>query len=161
MLPVRDTAVGGCDRDLVLCARGAGGGGAWPGGGGGGGESLIDGEAVEGAGGERIPGGGELVAVGSWPRLTAQILRARLETAGIDVLAEWTDEASLVALAVPADQAEFARAVVHEIEVDDEVPDTSPFAYVARIEEHLSAVAELLEELRTRLDELEAGGGGS
>ena len=57
------------------------------------------------------------------------------------------------ALAVPTSDAEFARAVVTEIEVDDEVPDTSPYAYVARIEEHLAAAGELLEELRTRLDE--------
>jgi hypothetical protein len=86
--------------------------------------------------------------------VTAQILRARLETAGIDVLAESMGE-SMVTLAVREDRLEFARAVVHEIDVDDEVPDTSPFAYVARIEEHLWAVGELLEELRTRLDERE------
>ena len=42
--------------------------------------------------------------------------------------------------------------------VDDEVPDTSPFAYVSRIEEHLAAAAQLLQELQTRLDELEARG---
>ena len=100
----------------------------------------------------------ELVEIGEWPRLAAQILRARLETAGIPVMARWSgagpsDRASL---AVPARDAEFARAVVTEIEVDDEVPDTSPYAYVTRIEEHLAAVGELLEELRTRLDELQA-----
>jgi hypothetical protein len=99
-----------------------------------------------------------LVTLGSWPRVTAQILRARLETAGIDVLAESMGASSLVALAVRADRLDFARAVVHEIEVDDEVPDTSPFAYVARIEEHLWAVGELLEELRARLDEPEVRG---
>jgi hypothetical protein len=113
----------------------------------------MDGRSVTGG-----PGRGTtreaLVALGSWPRVTAQILRARLETAGIDVFAEATDDV-LVALAVPADRVEFARAVVHEIDVDDEVPDSSPFAYVARIEEHLWAVGELLEELRARLDELE------
>jgi hypothetical protein len=112
---------------------------------------------------DRDPGSGggaadrsALVALGSWPRVTAQILRARLETAGIDVLTEWTDGVSSVSLAVPVGQVEFARAVVEEIDADDEVPDTSPFAYVARIEEHLWAVGELLEELRGRLDELEA-----
>ena len=89
--------------------------------------------------------------------MTAQILRARLEIAGIDVLAESMDE-PVVTLAVGADRLEFARAVVHEIDVDDEVPDTSPFAYVARIEEHLWAVGELLEELRGRLDEGEGRG---
>ena len=59
---------------------------------------------------------------------------------------------------VPEDQAEFAAAVVNEIDVDDEVSDDSPHAYVARIEEHLSAIAGLLDELRTRLDDLEADG---
>ena len=43
-------------------------------------------------------------------------------------------------------------------DVDDEVADNSPHAYVARIEEHLSATAALLAELRTQLDELEADG---
>ena len=102
--------------------------------------------------------GADLVSIGTWPRLTAQILRARLETAGISVLASWADplDGPRASLVVPADQAEFAAAVVTEPDVDDEVPDTSPFAYVTRIEEHLSAVAELLDELRTRLDEAEA-----
>ena len=59
---------------------------------------------------------------------------------------------------MPAAQAEFARAVVTELEVDDEVPDTSPIAYIARIEEHLAAVAGLLDELRTRLDDAGRGG---
>lgn len=101
---------------------------------------------------------GELVALGAWPRLSAQILRARLETAGISVMAEWSGPGAdaLGTLVVPSEQREFAEAVVHELDVDDEVPDTSPFAYVVRIEEHVAAVAELLEELRTRLDQLEA-----
>ena len=46
-----------------------------------------------------------------------------------------------------------------EIEVDDEVPDTSPFRYLARIEEHLAAVAGLVDELRTRLDDADDGCG--
>ena len=61
-------------------------------------------------------------------------------------------------LLVPDEQSEFAAAVVNEIDVDDEVADDSPHAYVARIEEHLSAAAGLLDELRTRLDDLEAEG---
>jgi hypothetical protein len=61
-------------------------------------------------------------------------------------------------LLVPQDQYEFASAVVNEIDVDDEVSDDSPHAYVARIEEHLSAAAGLLDELRARLDNLEAEG---
>ena len=58
---------------------------------------------------------------------------------------------------MPEERGDFAWAVVNEIEVDDEIPDTSPHAYLTRIEEHLAAAAGLLEELRTRLDELEAG----
>ena len=37
------------------------------------------------------------------------------------------------------------------------MPDTSPHAYLVRIEEHLAAAAGLLDELRTRLNEIEAG----
>jgi hypothetical protein len=98
-----------------------------------------------------------LVRLGDWPRLTAQILRARLETAGVAVMVEWTgaDANTIGSLAVPGDQAEFASAVITELDVDDEVPDTSPYAYLARIEEHLSAAAELLYELHTRIEQLE------
>jgi hypothetical protein len=99
-----------------------------------------------------------LVELGEWPRLQAQILRRRLESAGVPVMIEWsgTSGDAVGVIVVPEEQGDFAWAVVNEIEVDDEVPDTSPHAYVARIEEHLSAAAGLLEELRTRLDELEA-----
>jgi hypothetical protein len=97
----------------------------------------------------------DLVPLGSWPRLQAQILRARLETAGLSVLVEWSGPGADASgtLVVPADQREFATAVVTELDVDDEVPDTSPVAYLVRIEEHLAAAAELIEELRTKLDE--------
>jgi hypothetical protein len=100
---------------------------------------------------------GELVELGEWPRLAAQILRRRLDTAGIPVMVEWSDTEAggMGTLVVPSEHADFAWAVVNELDVDDEVPDTSPHAYVARIEEHLSAAAGLLDELRTRLDELE------
>lgn len=103
---------------------------------------------------------GELVELGDWPRLSAQILRRRLESAGIPVMIEWTGVAgdATGTLVVPEEHGEFAAAVVNEIEVDDEVPDTSPIAYVSRIEEHLAAAAGLLEELRTRLEDLEAQG---
>lgn len=102
----------------------------------------------------------DLVDLGEWPRLAVQILRARLETAGIDVLVRWSgsEPESTGMLLVPADRVDFARAVVTELDIDDEVPDTSPYAYLTRIEEHLSVAAELLAELRTRLDELEAEG---
>jgi hypothetical protein len=101
-----------------------------------------------------------LMELGAFAKLQAQILRRRLETAGVPVMIEWTgasDDRQGVLL-VPADQGDFAAAVVNEIDVDDEVADDSPHAYVTRIEEHLSAAAGLLDELRTKLDELEADG---
>jgi hypothetical protein len=104
------------------------------------------------------PSSAGYVPIGAWPRLSVQILRSRLENAGISVMVEWsgTGTDGIGTLVVPIEQSEFAAAVVHEIDVDDEVPDTSPHAYVVRLEEHLAAAAELLQELRTRLDELEA-----
>ena len=102
----------------------------------------------------------DLVEVGEFSRLHAQILRRRLETAGLSVMVEWSGPggSALGTILVPDSQAEFAEAVINEIEVDDEVPDSSPEAYIARIEEHLSAVGALLDELRTRLDQPEANG---
>jgi hypothetical protein len=104
--------------------------------------------------------GDALVELGSWPQLQAQVLRRRLETAGVPVMVEWsrTSEATSGILLVPGEQGDFAAAVVNEIDVDDEVADDSPHAYVSRIEEHLAAAGGLLEELRTKLDELEAEG---
>jgi hypothetical protein len=101
-----------------------------------------------------------LVELGEWPRIQAQVLRRRLETAGVSVMIEWSGPASNATgiLLVPEDQGEFGAAVVNEIDVDDEVADNSPHAYVVRIEEHLSAAAGLLAELRTQLDALESDG---
>jgi hypothetical protein len=101
-----------------------------------------------------------LVELGQWPRVQAQVLRRRLETAGISVMIEWSGPASdaIGIILVSEDQAEFGTAVVNEIDVDDEVADNSPHAYVARIEEHLSAAAGLLAELQSQLDEIEADG---
>jgi hypothetical protein len=101
-----------------------------------------------------------LVELGQWPRVQAQVLRRRLETAGVSVMIEWSGPASdaIGIILVAEDQAEFGTAVVNEIDVDDEVADNSPHAYVARIEEHLSAAAGLLAELQTQLDEIEADG---
>ena len=98
----------------------------------------------------------DLVEMGEFHRLHAQILRRRLETADIPVLVEWAGTAGdmIGTLLVPAEHADFANAVITELDVEDEVPDTSPIAYVARIEEHLAAAEGLLEELRTRLEEL-------
>jgi hypothetical protein len=106
------------------------------------------------------PAGDALVELGHWPRLEAQVLRHRLETADIAVMVRWTEDGSRAGgtILVPSAQATFARAVVTELEVDDEVPDTSPIAYIARIEEHLAAVAGLLEELRTRVDDVDEDG---
>jgi hypothetical protein len=100
----------------------------------------------------------DLVELGEFPRLHAQILRRRLETAGLSVMVEWTGPggSALGTILVPDSQAEFAEAVINEIEVDDEVPDSSPDAYIARIEEHLGVVGALLDELRTRLDQTDA-----
>jgi hypothetical protein len=98
--------------------------------------------------------------LGEWARLEAQVLRRRLETAGVGpVTLEWVDAGSTerARLLVPSASAEFASAVVNELDVDDEIPDTSPLAYVARIEELLSAAGALLDELRTRLEDLERG----
>jgi multidrug efflux pump subunit AcrA (membrane-fusion protein) len=102
----------------------------------------------------------DLVEMGEYPRLTAQILRRRLESAGVSVLVEWTGPGADAegTILVPDAQAEFAEAVINEIEVDDEVPDTSPEAYIIRIEEHLSLIGALLDELRTRLESNEDGG---
>lgn len=99
-----------------------------------------------------------LVEMGEWPRLEAQILRRRLESAGVTVMIEWTGPGGDATgrLVVPEDQADFAEAVINELDVTDEVPDTSPLAYVARIEEHLAAAGGLLDELRTRLEALES-----
>jgi hypothetical protein len=98
-----------------------------------------------------------MVELGQYPRLTVLVLRRRLESAGITTMVEWTgpNPEALGTLLVPEPQSEFAEAVVNELDVDDEVPDTSPAAYLSRIEEHLSAIGGLLEELRARVDELE------
>ena len=103
---------------------------------------------------------GGLVELGEWPRVQAQVLRRRLESANVSVMIEWSGPADSATgiLLVPEDQAEFGSAVVNEIDVDDEVADNSPHGYVARIEEHLSAAAGLLAELRSLLDDLEHDG---
>ena len=104
---------------------------------------------------DETPDATDLVEMGEYPRLSAQILRRRLESAGISVMVEWTGPGAdaMGTILVPDAQAEFAEAVINEIEVEDEVPDTSPEAYIARIEEHLTVIGSLLDELRTRLEE--------
>jgi hypothetical protein len=123
-------------------------------------ELVVEPPAGIGDDGDEAGDATDLVELGEFPRLSAQILRRRLETAGLSVMVEWSGPggSALGTILVPASQAEFAEAVINEIEVDDEVPDSSPEAYIARIEEHLGAVGALLDELRTRLDQSEAGG---
>jgi len=116
---------------------------------------------------EHVPGDAEfeddeggLVELGEWPKLQAQLLRRRLETASVPVMIEWSSDVGgpVGTLLVPEEQADFASAVVNEIDVDEEITDDSPHAYVQRIEEHLASAAGLLEELRTKLDALESEG---
>jgi hypothetical protein len=99
----------------------------------------------------------DLVEIGEFPKLHAQILRRRLESASIPVMLEPADD-GLFTIVVPGEHGDFAYAVINEIDVADEVPDTSPFAYATRIEEHLAAAGALLDELRTRLEDLERDG---
>ena len=119
---------------------------------------AIDGGSDMTDNGDEAADATDLVELGEFPRLHAQILRRRLETAGLSVMVEWTGPggSALGTILVPDSQAEFAEAVINEIDVDDEVPDSSPEAYIARIEEHLGVVGALLDELRTRLDQSEA-----
>jgi len=122
--------------------------------------NLVSERPVELDEDDTLEDAGGLVEIGEWPKIQAQVLRRRLETANVSVMVEWSgppDDRRGILL-VAADQADFAAAVVNEIDVDDEVSDDSPHAYVARIEELLSAAAGLLDELRTRLDELESDG---
>jgi hypothetical protein len=118
-------------------------------------ELVVEPPTANGEDGDDAGDATDLVELGEFPRLHAQILRRRLETAGLSVMVEWSGPggSALGTILVPDAQAEFAEAVINEIEVDDEVPDRSPEAYIARIEEHLGAVGALLDELRTRLDQ--------
>src|SRR5689334_12468788 len=81
-------------------------------------------EPPPGAGEDLAGGGGngddddagdatDLVELGEFPRLHAQILRRRLETAGLSVMVEWTGPggSALGTILVPDSQAEFAEAV--------------------------------------------------
>ena len=120
-------------------------------------ELVVEPLAANGKNDDESGDATDLVELGEFPRLAAQILRRRLETAGLSVMVEWSGPggSAIGTILVPDSQAEFAEAVINEIEVDDEVPDSSPEAYIARIEEHLGAVGALLEELRTRLEQPE------
>jgi hypothetical protein len=109
-------------------------------------------------GGDSDEGDGGLVEMGEYPRLSAQILRRRLESAGVSVMVEWSGngpEATGVVI-VPDDQGDRAYAVINELSVDDEMPDTSPDVYVSLIEEHLASIDALLDELRTKIADPDA-----
>lgn len=96
---------------------------------------------------------GSLVEMGEFPRLSAQILRRRLESAGVSVMVEWSGsgpEATGIVV-VPDDQGDLAYAVINELTVHEEMPDTSPDVYVSLIEEHLAHIDALLDELRTKI----------
>src|SRR5258708_256568 len=69
-----------------------------------------------------------LVELGQWPRVQAQVLRRRLETAGISVMIEWSGPASdaFGIILVAEDQAEFGTAVVNEIGGGAEGPANPP-----------------------------------
>ncbi len=118
-------------------------------------ELVVEPPSGNGDSGDEAGDATDLVELGEFPRLHALILRRRLETAGLSVMVEWSGPggSALGTILVPDSQAEFADAVINEIDVDDEVPDSSPEAYIARIEEHLGAVGALLDELRTRQEE--------
>ena len=83
--------------------------------------------------------GEDLVEMGECPRLMPRSCRRRMESAESPSFsgAGPTPPRGQRVLCVPATNAEFAAALVDEIEAEDEVPDTSPAAYIARIEEHL------------------------
>jgi hypothetical protein len=94
------------------------------------------------------------VELGVWPRLATIMLLRRLEDAGVSVLTHWagTGPASSASLAVPEAEADFADAVIRELPVDEELPESRDAHLVAdRIETRLAEVALLLDELRDRL----------
>src|SRR5438105_11210130 len=64
-------------------------------------QSFLDGDEVD--------DGSGLVELGQWPRVQAQVLRRRLETAGISVMIEWSGPASDATgiILVGEDQAAF------------------------------------------------------
>ncbi|MFZ4585599.1 MAG: hypothetical protein ACOYNI_10285 [Acidimicrobiia bacterium] len=117
------------------------------------GDADDDNEAFDDDDGAEL--GSDLVDMGEFPRLSAQILRRRLESAGVTVMVEWSGIGadSHGTIVVPGDQSDFAYSVINEVSVDEEMPDTSPSAYVGLIEEHLAQIDALLDELRTKIAE--------
>ena len=117
--------------------------------------ALVDERPEPGDGG---PGEG-LVELGTWSRLAAQVLRRRLEAAGVSVMIDWTGPTagSEGTVLVPDSQADFADAVVRELPVEDELRTGSAEATLEEIETRVAELASLLEELRTQVE----GGAGT
>lgn len=114
--------------------------------------SLVAGPASDDLELEEAP---PLVEMGTWPRVQAMLLRRRLEDAGVSVYLDRRSGAGT--LFVGDEQADFADAVIRELDVDDESPMTTEDV-VDQLDEHLAAVAGLLEELRLRLAGTDDGG---
>lgn len=89
-----------------------------------------------------------LIEMGTWPRVQAQLLRRRLEHADVSVFLERRPEGA--ALFVGDEQADFADAVIREVEVGAEAPEAL-IDVLDELDEHLAAAAGLLEELRLRV----------
>lgn len=100
------------------------------------------------------------VELGAWPPLATVTLLARLTDAGVEVSTLWSDPRSggLAALAVPEPQLEFADAVIRELPIEDDLPQSTAQSYLDRIETRLAEIAVLLDELR-QLDAEEEGDG--
>jgi len=90
-----------------------------------------------------------LVEMGTWPLVQAMLLRRRLEDAGISVFLDRRRGAGT--LFVGDEQADFADAVIREIDVDDESPMTTEDV-LDQLDERLAQAAGLLEELRLRVE---------
>ncbi len=93
-----------------------------------------------------------LIEMGTWPRVQAMLLRRRLEHGGVSVYLDQRSGAGT--LFVGDEQADFADAVIREIDIDDESPMTSEDV-VDQLDERLAEAAGLLEELRLRLAGIE------
>lgn len=89
-----------------------------------------------------------LIEMGSWPRVNAILLRRRLETAGVSVFLDLG--AGTGTIFVSDEQADFADAVIREVDVGD-VSATSLEDALDELDDHLAAAGGLLEELRARL----------
>lgn len=90
------------------------------------------------------------VELGAWPPLATVMIVRRLADAGVEVSSLWSDPSrgGLAALAVPERQLEFADAVLRELPIEDEIPQSTVQAHLDRIEARLTEIGVLLDELR-------------